>query len=602
MCYIVCVMRLLPCFLLSVLSPAPMTLLAHEAVSASPVAEEYGVEQQLEDLDTIYGSLLSSAELESLVKGEVPNATALLQQAVHESLQHVRPACERLRALPPARLKELCLLADAVIWQKDWVYHMYLAEHEAEATPDGEEMVGLERLAADFADFRRWLSDPQIPAAHQDALREMLRPLGGEQTMALVSEWLDERLACDYKTALQFFKDLCTAASTKDEAQSLALLKEQAEVLNYFAAKGQDECWRVNALSLAFREALMALWAEKYMPPTPYPNPVMPEELRTPARMQALQPFFDKMPALETLLLQPVTWDEAYDCGCVAEGGPPSLGDDEAEAPRGKFYADSAAGEVDLAVEVLMPESGEPRLRVNDKDISVAELASMLHHICSANVRFVLPNAAAMQSPTVQHLMQQCTQHDCERVLLALRPDNPMETDATGTPLYCVDMLCRVYRPEDATSWVEFYSDPAQGVNSSNSWQYGAFARIKTPAGKLLDYRSRMVPPDSLVVAQPWSPDGSYLLLPVDTHSGYIAVPSAQLDAADFDWAQAISVNAASEWKSAPIYSSPEWDSYCKIHFFTFLSGKVIEHQYDMETRELGSLPKPYIPHSEQDE
>lgn len=111
-----------------------------------------------------------------------------------------------------------------------------------------------------------------------------------------------------------------------------------------------------------------------------------------------------------------------------------------------------------------------------------------------------------------------------------------------------------------------------------------------------------MVPPDSLVVAEPWSPDGSYLLLPVDTHSGYIAVPSAQLDAADFDWAQAISVNAVSEWKSAPIYSSPEWDSYCKIHFFTFLSGKVIEHQYDVETRELGSQPKPYIPHSEQDE
>jgi hypothetical protein len=198
--------------------------------------------------------------------------------------------------------------------------------------------------------------------------------------------------------------------------------------------------------------------------------------------------------------------------------------------------------------------------------------------------------------------MQQCTLHDCERVLLALRPDNPMESDATGAPLYCVDMLCRVYRPEDATAWVEFYSDPAQGVNTGNSWQYGSLARIKTPAGKLLEYRSRMVAPDSLVVAQPWSPDGSCLLLPVDTHSGYIAVPSAQLDAADFDWELAISVNAASEWKSAPIYSSPEWDSYCKIHFFTFLSGVLIEHQYDVETRELSSNHVPYIPNSAQAE
>lgn len=602
MCYIVGVMRLLPCLFLSVLTPVSMPLFAHEAVSASPAAAEYGLEQQLDDVEDIWNALQFATEFEPLVKGEVENATELLQQAVQQRLLTIRPACERLRALPPARIKELCLLADAVHWQRAWVYEMYLAEHEAESTPDEAGPLGLELLATELQSLREWLSDKRIAEERKAALRELVQAMGGDTIFAYPEKWLDERLACDYKTALQFFKDLCAAASTEDESQSLALLKEQAEVLNYFAAKGQDECWRVNALSLAFREALMVLWAEKYMPPTPYPNPVMPEELRTPARMQALQPFFDKMPALETLLLQPVTWDEAYDCGCVVEGGPPSLGDDEAEAPRGKFYADSAAGEVDLAVEVLMPESGEPRLRVNDKEISVAELASMLYHICSANVRFVLPNAAAMQSPTVQHLMQQCTQHDCERVLLALRPDNPMETDATGTPLYCVDMLCRVYRPEDATSWVEFYSDPAQGVNSSNSWQYGAFARIKTPAGKLLDYRSRMVPPDSLVVAEPWSPDGSYLLLPVDTHSGYIAVPSAQLDTADFDWAQAISVNAASEWKSAPIYSSPEWDSYCKIHFFTFLSGKVIEHQYDVETRELGSLPKPYIPHSEQDE
>lgn len=556
--------------------------------------------QQMEDINTVWNALQLSAEFEPLVTGAEKNGTELLQQAVQERLKDIRPACARLRTLPPARIKELCLLADAVQWQRDWVYEMYLAEHESDSTPDGDSAQGLELLASEADNLRRWLSDKRVAAERKAALRELVQELGGEQILAYPEKWLDERLACDYKTALQFFKDLCAAASTEDEAQSLALLKEQTEVLNYFAAKGEEERLRVNELSQAFREALMVLWTEKYIPPTPYPNPIMPESLRTPERLQALQPFFDKMPALETLLLQPVTWDEAYDCGCVAEGGLPSLGDEDDDAPRGKFYTDSAVGEVNLAVEVLMPESGEPSLKVNDKEISVAELSSMLHPICSANVRFVLPNAEAMQSPLVQNLMIQCAQHDCERVLLALRPDNPMETDAQGSPLYCVDMLCRVYRPEDATAWVEFYSDAANGVNTGNSWQYGAFARIKTPAGKLLEYRTRMLAPDSLVVPQPWSPDGSFLVLPVDTHAGYVAVPAAQLDAADFDWEQATDVNAASEWESAPIYSSPEWDSYCKIHFFTFLSGKAIEHQYDVETNKLSSNPVPFIPASAQ--
>ena len=57
----------------------------------------------------------------------------------------------------------------------------------------------------------------------------------------------------------------------------------------------------INALALQFRDTLLIASSYKQ----PYSSPVLPAELRTPARMQALAPFLEALPNLTPLLLKP---------------------------------------------------------------------------------------------------------------------------------------------------------------------------------------------------------------------------------------------------------------------------------------------------------
>ncbi len=210
----------------------------------------------------------------------------------------IRPCCEILRALPPARRKELIMQADAVLWQSQWLHGMYLGEYgiEVEAPFD----VGLCDLSHTATMLKEVLNGkrrvtPEVLAMVQ----ELVQMLGGEQVLDVPLAWQDEQLAEDYKTALQFYKDFCAAAAAPQEAQSLHLLQELLPVLDYFARKGEGEIWRVNQLAVAFRTSLQELRRQKR---APYPAPVLPPQWRTPARMKALQAFFDTFPALRDLI------------------------------------------------------------------------------------------------------------------------------------------------------------------------------------------------------------------------------------------------------------------------------------------------------------
>ena len=130
-------------------------------------------------------------------------------------------------------------------------------------------------------------------------LRELVEQVGGEQVLDYPAAWYDEQLAEDYKTALQFYKDFCAAASTEDEAQAVAKLKELEQLIGYFAAKGEGEIWRVNKLAYFFHATLTSLREYEL---SPYPEPVLQAKLRTPARMKALQMFTNAFPALKELL------------------------------------------------------------------------------------------------------------------------------------------------------------------------------------------------------------------------------------------------------------------------------------------------------------
>lgn len=281
--------------LLSALTPCHAAA-QHEdsapAVTASATSQSLSA--QAEDVLSAFSLFPSSDLLRELVR----SGDEELLNMVKKKIEELRPLCDMLRTLPPERVKELMLLADAVLWQSQWLSNVYLGEFgiECEAPFD----VGLLELSHS-AEILKEIADGDLsaPPEAEIVLRELIELVGGEQVLDYPAAWYDEQLGEDYKTALQFYKDFCAAASEKDEQQSLALLKEQEEVLAYFAAKGEAEIWRVNKLAGFFHAALIDLVKFNM---SPYPDPVLPRELRTPARLKALQSFWSTLPALKDIL------------------------------------------------------------------------------------------------------------------------------------------------------------------------------------------------------------------------------------------------------------------------------------------------------------
>ena len=218
-------------------------------------------------------------------------------EQIRQLTQKLRPHCARLRQLPPEQLLQVCMLADAVLWQSDWIYTGYCTE----VLPDIQfEWIdwGFEELANCASLIKDRLNDPGATDEEKAAWRELLQELGGEAALEIPDRLLNERWAKDYKTALSFYQEFCTAAAEKDEATCLKMLNEQAEVLAYFRQSGDVELLRVNALVAAFEEAL-----DTMKDASPFPRPILPKKHRTPARIQALEPFFTALPALKSLLL-----------------------------------------------------------------------------------------------------------------------------------------------------------------------------------------------------------------------------------------------------------------------------------------------------------
>ncbi|MBR5194861.1 MAG: hypothetical protein IKW48_01820 [Akkermansia sp.] len=220
-----------------------------------------------------------------------------VDEQIRQLTQKLRPHCARLRQLPPEQLLQVCMLTDAVLWQSDWIYTGYCTE----VLPDIEfEWIdwGFEELANCARLIKDRLNAPGATDEEKAAWRKLLQELGGEAALEIPGRLLNERWAKDYKTALTFYQEFCTAAAVKDEATCLKMLSEQAEVLAYFRQSGDVELLRVNALVAAFEEALDTMKDK-----SPFPRPILSEKYCTPARMQALEPFFTALPALKSLLL-----------------------------------------------------------------------------------------------------------------------------------------------------------------------------------------------------------------------------------------------------------------------------------------------------------
>ena len=267
-------------------------------VTTPQVQEAYSTQDALKDATEAYHILSHVNPLCCRIRyprlrddDELP-----VPEQIRQITQKVRPYCTRLRQLPPEQLKQVCMLTDAILWQSDWIVTDYCSE----VVPDiAFEWLnwGFEELRISAGLVKDRLDSPSATAEEKAAWRELLNELGGEAALELPDKLLKERWAKDYKTALTFYKEFCAAATEKKEAVCLRKLEEQAEVLEYFRQGGKIELLRVNALVSAFEEALATMKDD-----SPFPRPILPKKRRTPARMQALEPFFSAIPALKPLL------------------------------------------------------------------------------------------------------------------------------------------------------------------------------------------------------------------------------------------------------------------------------------------------------------
>lgn len=239
---------------------------------------------------------LGLTRIVSNMYGDEPQA-----EYIRKITQEIRPAIARLRTLPPEQLQQVCLLADAILWQRDWIEVTYCTEINPDIAFEWMDY-GFELLDCYTDSIRKRLHSQATPVTEKAAWLELLQEFGGEAALELPGKLLQQRWAKDYKTALGFFKEICAAATEPNEAACLAKLREQAEVLEYFRQGGEMELLRINGLVEGFREALSTLTT--LAKNSPFPHPVLPEHHRTAARMAALEPFFTALPELRNLLLE----------------------------------------------------------------------------------------------------------------------------------------------------------------------------------------------------------------------------------------------------------------------------------------------------------
>ena len=566
-------MKALATFLLALTPLLPVT--AADSEPACDVANEAVTEEALlADVLTVYEALPLCSRPEYLIQSHEQEDINIFR----EPAEKIRPIVERLQQQPLENVKRVCLLADAILYQEEWMPCVYLGEFGYDFEAPGD--TGLSVASDLFEKVLHYLQpDSGISPTTRERLGVFASACGGEQAMKAVISWTaDARSEQDnereYLAALDFFKDFCAAVSTENEEQCLLRLAVLSEKLQQLSGGKNAELLRLNYLVPSFRSALIELWSDMCQPPKPYPNPVLPQDLRTEARMQALQPFFEQLPNLRTLVLDTATWQDA----------------EPGATPPDYFAAGDFADEV-YALEVFLNTQGGVRMVRDGQEMDAEDLRFELEEADDAElfVRFVLEQYADIHSEPVQQLVQLCESCGVNNFLFAVRPDDSFAITSSGAPCYFVDMVCRISHPYYET-WVEYYARKEEPPSSTNTAGSAPLIKIRTPQGNILEYRSQNCYPSVLRITEPWSPCGEYLLLPVSLHSGYLLVRVVDLCSPDFDWSKATPVRALSEWQSAPIHSEPSWEMFdeeLQIHFSSGMSGETKYHRYNIETGEL---------------
>jgi hypothetical protein len=195
-------------------------------------------------------------------------------------------------------------------------------------------------------------------------------------------------------------------------------------------------------------------------------------------------------------------------------------------------------------------------------------------------VRLIVEEAADLEHPGVCGMVDYCEQVGAVNLVLAVRKGR-VEDEYCDIPAPFIDVVRRVAHP-GGKGWVElgFRRDEKPGLK--NCWGYADRIRIKTPAGRLLEYQTRNPRRGVLVADAPWSPSGNWLLLPVSLKEGFLLVPVDALDKPDFSWKSATPIRLPHP--GVERYSHYGWKSDRRIHLITLQNGLACPVCYCIET------------------
>ena len=122
-------MKTLPLLLLS-LGILPCSAATPAQAPTLQMQAAYSTENALQDATAAYhilsrvNPLCCSMKYPTLKdEDELPT-----HEQIRQLTQKLRPHCARLRQLPPEQLKQVCMLADAILWQSDWIVRDYCSE------------------------------------------------------------------------------------------------------------------------------------------------------------------------------------------------------------------------------------------------------------------------------------------------------------------------------------------------------------------------------------------------------------------------------------------------------------------------------------------
>lgn len=294
-------MKTLTAFLLSLAPLLPVS--ADDSASVGLCSNEMVTEEALlQDVLTLYEALPAETAPENVARFGEQWAIDALKDAT----QRVRPLVEHLKTQPEQRVKAACLLAHRILCQRVWLNAVYLGEFGWLFEAPGPS--GLDVVEILFTDALKYAHNEKVAPEARELCAAFVEACGGAETMSRVISWQADAMPdwsaeCDaeYEAALCFYKDFCAAVSTEDEALCLQRLATLSEQLQQLCRGDKTELLRVNYLVQSFRNALNELAGYG---DSPYPSPILPYACHTEARLHALQPFFEQLPALRPLVME----------------------------------------------------------------------------------------------------------------------------------------------------------------------------------------------------------------------------------------------------------------------------------------------------------